>query len=101
MKFIIISIVLICYTIMLLIFTSRSGKEITCSSCGQKYHVTPKRASAYMYLLAAVGLSIWTVLLDPNNDYFFNCLLAAAGLYYLFKKEGYKCLNCKTINQLP
>ncbi len=101
MKIAIISIALICYTAILIIFVSRSSKEISCSSCGHKYQATPKRALAYMYLLLAVGLAIGTVVLEINNDFSTSGLLVVAGLYYLLKKEGYKCLNCKTINQLP
>ncbi|NDV28467.1 hypothetical protein [Desulfovibrio sp. JC010] len=100
MEFAIITIALICYTAILLFYTVRTNKEIICSNCGHKYLATPKRSLAYMYLLAALGLAIVVAFFD-FDDFTVSILLAIAGCYYLFKEEGYKCYNCKTINQLP
>ncbi len=101
MKFAIIAISLIVYTTILLTYIVRSNKEIICKNCQHKYTATPKRILAYIYLLQSIGLAIGITALDLSKDFTFSIILATAGIYYLLKKEGYKCYNCKTINQLP
>lgn len=93
-------IILTCYIVLIALYMSRSKKEITCKNCGHKYIVVPKRVLSNMYLLQAIGLTIGIMTLGLGNDFTFSLFLALLGFYYLFKKEGYKCYNCKTVNNI-
>ncbi len=101
MRVVIVAIVLVCYTVLLIIYTSHFKKEITCSNCDHKYIVIPKRIFAYMTFLQAAGLTVGIILLHDFSSLVICAYLAILGCYYLCKKDGYKCYSCKTINHLP
>ncbi|NDV21902.1 hypothetical protein [Desulfovibrio sp. JC022] len=100
MKFAIGLVVLICYTVGLIVYFGRSDRTIFCLNCGHEFVVRPNKSQAYLYLLGAMGVAIGNVVIGLGG-FSISILLAIAGCYYLFKEEGYKCYNCKTINQLP
>lgn len=84
----------------MILWAVRTNKGIVCSNCGHEYIVTPIKSLSYMYLLGGIGLAIFVAIFD-FDDFTVSVMLAIAGFYYLLKEEGYKCYNCKTINQLP
>ncbi len=101
MNFVIFIIALACYAALLLKITSRSQKEIICSNCGYKYIVTPSKVDGYTNLMYVVGLVVGFLVLNDVYCLTFGLFFVVSGFYYLLKEEGYKCYNCKTINQLP
>ncbi len=101
MRFAIIVIILALYTALLIKIVFRSQNEIICPNCGHKYIVTPNRIVGYTSLLLAAGLTVGFFVLDHISGFSFSIVLAVRGLYYILKDEGYRCYNCKTINQLP
>jgi|GEM_PF-5704422 DNA-directed RNA polymerase subunit RPC12/RpoP len=101
MSYLVYSIAEIAFIIILGIVLSKKTKMITCKNCNQEFGVIPQKTIIIVSFLVFCQMSLVNIFIYGKGLSFMCYLAGITAIYNLFKKEGYKCVNCKTINQLP
>lgn len=101
MSYLAYSIAEITFIAILTIVLLRHTKMIACKNCNQEFGVIPKKIVTVVSFFIFFQMSFVNIFIY-NKGLSFMCYLAGATFIYLFfKKDRYKCPNCKTLNQLP
>ncbi len=100
MSFVIYSLAEILFIIAMIATLARFTKTIFCHNCGQKFGAIPKRVITIASVIVFFQMAFVNIFVNSGELSFMCYLAGITCIYYFLKKEGYKCPNCKTINQL-
>lgn len=84
----------------MIVYLTKSTKTIACKNCNQEFGAIPNKNMTIVSVFVFWELLIAGIFIFGHGISFMCLLAGITVIYYLFKKEGYKCPNCKTINQL-
>ncbi|NDV21898.1 hypothetical protein [Desulfovibrio sp. JC022] len=91
----------IMFLVGLMFIMPKLTKTICCQKCGQEYGVLPLKDITRVTVVIFILMLLGDIFVLGEGISFICYLTGITVVYYLLKKEGYKCPNCKTINQLP
>ncbi len=101
MSYLVYSIVEFSFIIAIAVWLSKKTKKIICKNCNQEFGAIPKKNVVFISFVVFCQMSFVNVFIYAKGLSFMCYLAGVTFLYYLFKREEYKCPNCKSPNQLP
>ncbi len=100
MTYLIYSVAEIVFIAVLTFILSKMTTSIICKKCNQNFGAIPKRTIVIVTFCIFTQMSFVNIFIYGKGLSFMCYLAGATFIYSLFKKEEYRCPNCKTINQL-